>query len=268
LMHRVMSHLEARQQQGMAMRNDLTRHELQLQDLQLGRRKVEDARAIVNHQLCLALGIDDEKIMPDMKVAETAFGQEGEQHWHDLAVTESPELARTQIASQMAGEQLRLAKSDYLPKVAVVVADKLWGPFTEDLPPVDKNLNIWYVGLGVRYQLGSLWKSNKKVHRAHAELQKSHQTRAVVTEAMDARMQEAYTLYMQSYAELETQQKSVQLATQNYNVVTNRYENQLALITDMIDASNMKLGAELREVDARVNIAFAYYKLLFVAGKL
>ncbi|MDO4497447.1 MAG: TolC family protein, partial [Bacteroidales bacterium] len=27
LMHRVMSHLEARQQQGMAMRNDLTRHE-------------------------------------------------------------------------------------------------------------------------------------------------------------------------------------------------------------------------------------------------
>lgn len=68
--------------------------------------------------------------------------------------------------------------------------------------------------------------------------------------------------------ELETQQKNVQLAQQNYEVVNNRYLNQLALITDMIDASNMKLNAELNEVDARINIAYAYYKMKYITGQL
>ena len=64
------------------------------------------------------------------------------------------------------------------------------------------------------------------------------------------------------------QQKSVELARQNYQVVNNRYLNQLALITDMIDATNMKLDAELGEVDARINIAYAYYKMKYIAGQL
>lgn len=58
-------------------------------------------------------------------------------------------------------------------------------------------------------------------------------------------MQQAYTMHKQSFVELRTQQKSVELAQQNYQVVSNRYNNQLALITDMIDASNIKLNAEL-----------------------
>lgn len=74
--------------------------------------------------------------------------------------------------------------------------------------------------------------------------------------------------YLQSYVELETQQKSVLLAQQNYEVVNNRYLNQLALITDMIDASNMKLDAELNEADAYINIAYAYYKMKYIAGQL
>ena len=81
-------------------------------------------------------------------------------------------------------------------------------------------------------------------------------------------MQAAYTNYLQSYVELATQQKSVELARQNYEVVNERYLNQLALITDMIDASNMRLDAELGEVDARINIAYAYYKMRYVAGNL
>lgn len=58
------------------------------------------------------------------------------------------------------------------------------------------------------------------------------------------------------------------LAQQNYEVVNNRYLNQLALITDMIDASNMKLDAELNEADAYINIAYAYYKMKYIAGQL
>ena len=99
-------------------------------------------------------------------------------------------------------------------------------------------------------------------------LRNAAERKEVAAEQVNNDIQAAYTLYLQSYTELETQQKSVELARQNYQVVNNRYLNQLALITDMIDATNMKLDAELGEVDARINIAYAYYKMKYIAGQL
>ena len=61
---------------------------------------------------------------------------------------------------------------------------------------------------------------------------------------------------------------AVELAQQNYDVMNARYLSQLALVTDMVDASNLKLNAELSEVDARINIVYAYYRMKYVAGEI
>ena len=90
----------------------------------------------------------------------------------------------------------------------------------------------------------------------------------MVAEQVNNAVQSAYTLYRQSFAEFDTQRKSVSLARQKYQVVSDRYLAQLALITDMLDASNIRLQAELQEVDARINIVYAYYKMKFIAGTL
>ena len=188
--------------------------------------------------------------------------------WQQMALTSSPQIEQSQLSTQMAEQQLRLAKSELLPKLAVVAADNLSGPFTYDLPPIDKNFNYWYVGIGVRYSLSSLWKQDKKVRQAVTGVQRSHWQQQVVAENLDNQVQQAWTLWQQTYADLDTQRKSVQLAQQNYQVVTDRYLNQLSLITDMLDASNIRLNAELQEVDARINIIYAYYKLKYIAGTL
>lgn len=172
------------------------------------------------------------------------------------------------VNEQMAKQQEKLAKSELLPKVAVVAQNNLNGPITFELPPIDKNLNVWYVGIGVKYQLSSIFKSNKKLNQAKLQSKAASEQKAVAAEQLNNNVQAAHTNYLQSYVELETQQKNVQLAQQNYEVVNNRYLNQLALITDMIDASNMKLNAELNEVDARINIAYAYYKMKYITGQL
>ena len=78
----------------------------------------------------------------------------------------------------------------------------------------------------------------------------------------------AQVKYMETYVELNTQQKSVELANQNYAVIHDRYKNDMALITDMLDASNSKLEAELQLVNARINIVFNFYKLLYISGTI
>ena len=36
----------------------------------------------------------------------------------------------------------------------------------------------------------------------------------------------------------------------------------------MIDASNIRLNAELQEVDARIQTLYAYYRVLYAAGRI
>ena len=60
----------------------------------------------------------------------------------------------------------------------------------------------------------------------------------------------------------------MELANQNYTVIRDRYKNDMALITDMLDASNSKLTAEVQLVNAQINIIYNYYKLLYISGTL
>lgn len=269
LTQKLIDNIKEKQRQGVALKNDITRYELQMENLKLNRTKLQNNRKILNHQLCNTIGIStDEEIVPTDDIAGVIFNKEGEEHWQTAALGVNPQLAMAGVNEQMAKQRVKLAKSDMLPKVAVVAQNNFNGPITFELPPIDKNLNIWYVGIGVQYSLSSLFKSNKKILQAKLQSQAATEQKAVAAELLNNQIQAAYTNYLQSYVELETQQKSVQLAQENYQVVNDRYLNQLALITDMLDASNMKLDAELSEVDARINIAYAYYKMKYTAGNL
>ena len=268
LTRRLIDDIRAKQEQGMALRNDVTRYELQMETLRLGLRRLQDQQVILNHQLCNTLGLGDVAILPDTALVDQTLSQEGKEYWLQTALTSSPQMEQSELSTQIAEQQLRIAKSEMLPKVAVVAADNFSGPFTYDIPPLDKNINYWYVGVGLRYNLSSLFKSSKKIRQAETGVQRSQERQKVVAEDLDNQVQQAWTLYQQTYVDLDTQRKSVQLARQNYQVVNDRYMNQLALITDMLDASTIRLNAELQEVDARINIVYAYYKMRYIAGTL
>ena len=268
LTKKIISDIEARHRQGVALKNDITRYELQMQTLQLELTKLRNQRAIVNHQLCVSLGIAiSDSIVPTEHVADKTFARDAHAQWQSAAMS-SPTLRMASVDEQMAGQKEKLAKSELLPKVAVVAQNNFNGPITFELPPVNKNLNIWYVGVGVSYPVSSLFKSNKKLRAAKVAVREAQERKTVAQELVGNQMQAAWTNYQQSYVELQTQQKSVELARQNFEVVNDRYINQLALVTDMIDASNVRLDAELAEVDARINIAYAYYKMKYIAGEL
>lgn len=269
LTKRLIDNITDRQRQGVALKNDITRYQLQLQTLQLELTKIGNYRSIANHQLCNTLSISTtDSIVPSDNVSNEVFAKDGEADWQMRAGNSAPSLQLSSIGIDAAKKQEKLAKSEMLPKIAVVAHDGFDGPITFELPPVDKNLNVWYVGVGVKYSLSSLFKSNKKLSQARQATREAVLRQDVAKEQLNNQVQQAYTEYLQSYVEHDTQKKNVELARQNYQVVNDRYLNQLALITDMLDASNMRLDAELSEVDARINIAYAYYKMKYIAGEL
>lgn len=269
LTEKLISNINDKYNQGVALKNDVTRYELQLETLRLRLTELRNARSIASHQLCLSLGIDsDVSIEPTDDVSSADYARDGEHSWQQQASAGSPSLKLAAVGTDMAAANEKLARSEMLPKVQVMAQNNFNGPITFELPPVDKNLNVWFVGIGVQYQLSSLFKSNRKVSQARLATRQARERQTSAAEQLDNQMHAAYTEYDQSYAELSTCRKKVELARQNYDVINDRYLNQLALVTDMLDASNTRLDAELGEADARIGIAYAYYKLKYVAGTL
>lgn len=269
LTRQLIADISEKQAQGMALKNDVTRYELQMESLKLGLTALRNSRSILNHQLCNTLGMDTgATLVPDSTIIDKVYARDGEAYWQSAGAASSPLLEQSANAIRMAEQRERMAKSDMLPKVALVAADNFDGPITFELPPIDKNLNVWYVGVGIKYSIGALFKSNKRLRQAAVETRQAREAHAVQAEQLDNNVQAAYVQYQQTYVELATQRKSVELARQNYDVTSARYLGQLALVTDMVDASNLRLNAELKEVDARINIVYAYYRMKYVAGEI
>ena len=136
------------------------------------------------------------------------------------------------------------------------------------MPVLNKNINYWFAGIGVSCDLSALYKGNKKIRQRKASLRQSRELFSETAEHTADAVKSAFVDYTTAKSELATQMKSVELADERYKVTENRYNNGLALLTDMLDASNSKLAAELSLVDANINIIYHYYKLKFLSCSL
>lgn len=60
LTRQLIDDIKEKQTQGMALKNDITRYELQMESLKLGLTALRNNRSILNHQLCNTLGMNQE----------------------------------------------------------------------------------------------------------------------------------------------------------------------------------------------------------------
>lgn len=269
LTRQVIRSMKARRTQGTALKNDITRYELQEETLKLQFAKVQDACKIMNHQLVTTLHLPaGTKIVPDPTLLEEEVKALAENDWQQLATQSHVGLQQAQLAVKMNEQKAKLERSELLPKIALVAGEHLDGPITIEVPALNNNFNYWYVGVGIKYNLSSLFKNNKKVRQAKLDIRKSQEEYILAQEQVENGVQANYVNFLTSFTDLRTQEKSVELADQNYSVTSNRYKNDLALLTDMLDASNMKLSADLALVNARINVIYNYYKMKYITHTL
>ena len=268
LTNKLIEEINARREQGLALAADVTRYELRLEMLRLDLVRLQNTREIRNYRLVNSLGLPEGTVISSILGDDEDMRDRSRQNWQEIAADASPEMKVSGIKADMALTRQKLVRSERLPKIAVVAYENFNGPITFEIPPIDKNLNIWYVGLGIRYNFSSLYKSGHKLKQAAIEVRQAEQAKNVTEENLRNDVQKAYADYMQSYVELETSEKSLQLADENYERIHDRYMEQLVLVTDMLDAFNMKLDAELGVSAANAEIQYRLCCLRYAAGIL
>lgn len=265
----VIANMKARREQGTVLKNDITRYELQKEQLNLQLTRVCDARTTANFQLVTTLHLPEgTEIKPDTTLLEQQIQTLTENEWQDMAKANNILLKQTLTAIQLNEQKVKQERAERLPHISIVAADHLDGPVTIEVPALDNNFNYWYIGVGIKYNLSSLFKNNNKVRQARLNVRQAQETHQLAQEKIENAVQEGYVNFMTSFTDLKTQEKSVKLADENYSVTDNRYKNDMALLTDMLDASNMKLNAGLGLVNARINILYNYYKMKYITHTL
>ena len=265
----VINDTKARKESGIALENDVTRYELQLKNLELARRRVANSIEILNYDLVIMLGLPvDMHIIPDNNLIEHAVPMHDMAYWQLLAQTNAHIVKQMALALKISEYGEKLARAEKLPTITLIAANHFDGPITIEVPTINKNYNYWYVGVGVSFKLSSLYKANKSIRLAQCNTMLSRRRQDDALEQISLAVQKDYTKYLEAYEEVSTLEKNVQLANENYSIIENRYRNDIVLVTDMLDASNQLLNAELQLENARINVIFNYYKLKNTSGNL
>lgn len=266
---KVLAEMKARYEQGVALQNDITRYELLVSNLELQLIKIDNTLDILNRNLVVTAGLSENTVIePDSTILARSLPTSGEGWWQQEAAENAPALKLARIGVDISRKAECLVRSEFLPKVGLKGAWTIDGPILVEVPPINRNLSYWYVGVGVSYNLSSLYKSNKSLSKSRAATRRAIEELDAANENVSLGVRADYVHYLEAYEELKTQQKSVELADRNYRTTSTRYSADMALITDMLDAANSKLDAEQRLVNARINIIYYYYKLLFTSGKI
>ncbi|MGN0008026.1 MAG: TolC family protein [Alistipes sp.] len=267
LTEKLLGEMRARHEQGVVLKNDITRYELKLSSLGYDRLATENAIRICNANLVSLLGIDaSTDIIPQPSAVYDDIREVDA--WLQSAAVNAPQIRSYEVQTNMESIKRRIAKSEYIPKIGIVVGDSFLGPVTFEVPALNKNYNAWFVGVNLKWNISSLFTAHKSVRKHNMQIARIQSAQSAEQESLNRRIHEAYTLYRQSIERLEIERKNIQLAEENYAVVSNRFDNRLALLTDMLDASNALLDAGVRLVNAEISAQFYYYQLHFISGTL
>ena len=253
--------------EGLITNNDVLRSEMQLTDNNLSLLQTENNIRLVSQQLDILLGLDEGLLLrPDTTLLDKVFVLESYDDYVLQAYDADPAMRLLQQQTELARNNIRLTRADNLPNLSLYASNTLARPVSRTL--ADMYNNNWNVGLSLSYSLSSLYQNRHKLREARRNV--ALQRNAEEQQKQDLRIgiRTAYLKHNEALQRVEALKLSVRQAEENYRIMRNRYLSQLAILTDLLDADNLRLNAELQLTTARTQVIYTYYQLQRAAGRL
>lgn len=255
-----------KEKNGLLARNDLLKAELQQSNYQLALMDAENNLKIANLNMDIMLGLPDNTLLQVdstiFKVDNNIDGR-GVAEFEQLAYQNRKDAASLSAREKAAAAGIKGAKADYYPSLAVT-----GGYIAAYIPNVITITNAVTAGVGVKYNLSSLWKTGSKVAGAKAQMAEVQANEAKIVDNIHLDVYQSYENYLLSHKKMDTYIKAIEQSEENYRITKNKHDNNLATTTDLLDADVANLQTHLNYAYAKADALVAYNKLLQAAGIL
>ncbi|MBS1759594.1 MAG: TolC family protein [Bacteroidetes bacterium] len=250
---------------GLLPRNDLLKAQLQASNIELSLLDAENnvQMANVNMNLMLGLPVSTQLVLDTTGIEKRDDGSRQLNDYLQLASKNRMDLASLSIRKKAAETGIQAAKAEKLPSLQLT-----GGYIAADIPKLLTITNAVNVGIGVSYNLSSLWKTKSKVQQAESVAKQMMINESILDDNITLQVNKAYLTLMSSRKKIEVTNAAVAQANENYRIVKNKFDNSLATATDLLDADAAQLQAKLSYTLAKADAFLAYNKLLQTSGIL
>ena len=249
---------------GLLARNDLLKAELQSSNIELTLLDAENNYKLASVNMNLMMGLPEQTVLiPDRTgLALPSVIKTIEEYEQDALQNRNDVHALT-FHKKAANTGIQIAKADYYPTIALT-----GGYVAADIPHFFSVVNAVNIGVGIKYNFSSLWKTKTKIQQAEIKVQQWQTSEEILNDNIRLQINQAFEAYLLSRKKTEVYEKSVEQATENYRVTKNKYDNALATTTELLDADIALLQSKLSVTNAKADSFLAYNKLLQIAGLL
>jgi len=257
-----LKNIQAMHRQGMVTQNDLLRTQLTISDLQLTIKQTENNIVILNKQLNMVTGQpDSSQLIPDTTLLKSKYVDRPLSYFMNEAYSDNHDLKIAGNEKRVEALNVKLLGSDRYPELALFTGSDLQRPYVYSEPGTDIFYNIWQAGISLKYNISSIYQSPRKIKAGKIRLEELELDEVLKKQNVEVAVSSSYIKYNQAKEDLQTYRNDLKSAEENYRIVEKKYFNQLALLTDILDASTTKIEAELKVTNAEVNVVYTYYQL-------
>ena len=181
-----------------------------MSDLELEQVRIKNTIEILNNNLVTVAGLPEGSVVvPDSAILLKSLPVQGEDWWQQEAAVSSPSLSLARNSVDICRKAETIVRAERMPKIGIQAGWTMDGPILVEIPPVNRNLGYWYVGVGVSYNLSSLYKSNKSLARSRAATRKAMDELDVAEENVSMAVRTDHVRYLEAYETLKTRRKEI-----------------------------------------------------------
>lgn len=249
---------------GLLARNDLMKAELQASNVELALLDAETNYKLASVNMNLMMGLPEQtELVPDKSGLALPSDVKTLDDYETDALKNRKDINALSYREKAAGLGIKSAKTGYYPSVALT-----GGYVAADIPKFLSVVNAVNIGVGVKYDIASLWKTKTKIQQAKLNVQEIKLGEEALSDNIKLQVNQAYQNFLLSRKKIEVYNKAVEQATENYRITKNKYDNSLATTQELLDADVALLQTKLSVTNAQADSFLAYNKLLQVTGTI
>jgi len=255
-------------EQGIVTKNDVLRFQLQQANVTLTQMDIESNRKVINYNLDILLGIPEDT---EIKIVDPLTGLKQANALNDyitLAMANRQELKQLDVQNKVAEYDIKSVKANTLPTVGVGANLYYINPSGSFVPPVNQYLLPVTLGATVSWNIGSLWTNKNKVNEAKIKQSEIAIQKDLLSDQVKTDINKNFQNYQVSMNKIQVLETSIAQATENDKLLASKYKNNVASVTDRIDAETLLYQAKINLEIAKADAGLAYYTLLKSTGKI
>lgn len=253
---------------GLILNNDVMRAELQKTSLLFTKTDIESAVAITSFNMCVLLGLPiDTKF--EVENPESVNSENTSiQTLISSSFNDRAELKAQVYRVKAADYFTKASKSAYMPVVNFGANGQVNNPNQRVFPQEAKFKATWDVGVSLNWNIMQLYTARAVVNEAKNQKVQLQKITETIQDGISMEVNANYEAVKVALLKIDLAQKAIDQAKENKRILDNRFNAQVALLTDVLEADQLLLQAQTNMLNAEADAAIANYKLQRSLGSI